>query len=68
MKRIVLHGPAIDGAGNFCDAGTELEIAAKAKEGQVLAEDAKALVDGGRAVSATAAAEIEKAAQEPGGA
>jgi hypothetical protein len=62
MKKIVLHGPATDNASNFCDAGTELTIDEKSKVGTVSAERAKDLVARGIAVSATAAAEIEKAA------
>jgi len=56
MKKIVLHGPAIDAAGNFCDAGTELEIGDKAKAGTIAAESARQLVAAGTAVSATAEA------------
>ena len=70
MKKIVLHGPSTDEAGNFCDAGAELEIVASRKDegkaGFISAERARALVDSGGAVSATASAELEKAAQAQG--
>jgi hypothetical protein len=71
MKKIVLHGPSTDEAGNFCDSGAELELVdgkkGEGKAGFISAERARELVERGGAVSATASAEIEKAAaQAPG--
>lgn len=67
MKKIVLHGPSTDEAGNFCDAGTEIELVdgkkGEGKAGFISPDRARELVDRGAAVSATASAEIEKAAQ-----
>lgn len=66
MKKIVLHGPSTDEADNFCDAGTELEIMAGPKDegrpGFISAERARDLVERGAALSATASAELQKAA------
>ncbi len=63
LKRIVLHGPTVDNAGLYCDAGTELEIGEKAREGTIGAERARELLAAGTAVSATEAAAEDKAAQ-----
>ena len=65
LKKIVLHGPAADNAGHYCDAGAELQVASTkaeaSKAGFISADRARELVDGNRAVSASAAAAIEKA-------
>lgn len=62
MKKIVLHGPAADNAGNFCDAGVTLEIGDKAAAGFITADRAHDLVVRQGAVSATAEERLEKAA------
>lgn len=61
MKKILLHGPAIDAAGQFVDAGGELTVAETGKPGTISAEEAKHLVDRHRAVTAAGgAAEVEQ--------
>jgi hypothetical protein len=69
MKKIVLHGPSTDEAGNFCDAGAELEIVSGPKDegkvGFISAERARELVERGAALSATASAELQKTAAPP---
>lgn len=66
MKKIVLHGPATDGAGRYCDSGTELDVVAdKPKAGQIAADRARELVDEGRAVSATAEARSNAEPRKP---
>lgn len=61
LKHIVLHGPSVDNVGNFADAGSELTVGAAAKEGFITAERAQELVDGNRAISRTAAQQLDQA-------
>jgi len=61
-RKIVLHGPALDNAGRYCDAGSELVVGAETGAGIITAARAKELLDRGTAVTATAAAAEEKAA------
>src|SRR4051812_11785338 len=63
MKKIVLHAPALDNAGAYCDAGTELEVGDKAEAGMIDADRARALVDAHSAVSQTASEQIERSAK-----
>lgn len=60
LKHIVLHGPAIDNAGNFKDAGSELTVGEDAKEDFITSEQAHALVNRNAAVSRTAAEQMEQ--------
>ena len=54
MKSILLHGPATDAAGKFCDAGRELIINDSGDENTIDADRAAELVDSQRAVDAAA--------------
>ena len=66
MKRIHLHGPAADNAGNFCDAGEDLDVSASAKAGHIDEDRAKAMVSsGGAHVIAVAATQKAKKPAAP---
>lgn len=64
MKQIVLHGPALDNAGNFQDAGSELEIGDDAKDGVISLDRANELVGRGAALSLTAEKRSNAAADD----
>ena len=53
MKKITLYGPAVRNDGSYADSGITVSIGDKAEE--IDAERAKSLVNGGIAVSETAA-------------
>lgn len=53
MKKITLYGPAVRNDGSYADSGATLTIGGKAAE--IDAERAKSFVEGGIAVSETAA-------------
>jgi len=61
MKSILLHGPAADAAGLFCDAGATLDITQTGKAGSISADEAKRLVSEGRAIDAAKAPAGDKA-------
>jgi hypothetical protein len=63
LKKIVLHGPALDNLDNYHSAGSELEIGPDAKPGIISADRAQALIASAGAVSATEAAAVERAAK-----
>jgi hypothetical protein len=58
MKKITLYGATVRNDGAYVDAGATLTLGDKADE--IEAERAKALVDGGTAVSETVAKSDEK--------
>lgn len=57
MKKIILHGPATDNAGNYCDAGTALEVREDVEAGAIDKDRADDFLASGKAVSEAEAAE-----------
>jgi hypothetical protein len=64
LKTIVLHSAAVDNAGVYHDAGSELAIGDDVEKGIIALNNAQALVDGHRAVSKTEAGQIERNADQ----
>ncbi|GEM_PF-6665315 len=62
LKKIVLHTAALDNLGGYHDAGAELVVGDDAAAGFLNSDRAKDLIEGHRAVSATA----EQAANDDG--
>lgn len=64
LKKIVLHGPALDNVGGYHDGGAELLVGDADQAGFIHPDRARELLDSPRAVSATAAAAEERAAEQ----